>query len=55
MLVTISWNLLNTPNIYLTLFILKKIYYYHALLVRWSLNKYKCLWDVESKGRGSSF
>ena len=28
--------------------------YYRIPLVRWSLHKYKCLWDVGSKGQGSS-
>ena len=31
-----------------------EIIYYYTLLVRWSLYKYKCLWSVGGKGRGSS-
>ena len=27
---------------------------YHALLIQWSLYKYKCLWGAEDKSRGSS-
>ena len=27
---------------------------HYTPLVRWSLHKYKCLWNVEGKGRGSS-
>ena len=30
------------------------VMYHHAPLVRWSLHKYKCLWTVGGKGRGSS-
>ena len=28
--------------------------YHRTPLVRWSLQKYKCLWGVGGKGRGSS-
>ena len=27
---------------------------HRAPLVRWSLHKYKCLWDVREKGQGSN-
>ena len=27
---------------------------HHAPLVRWSLHKYKCLWDVREMGQGSN-
>ena len=34
----------------------KKVRIHHRTsLVRWSLYKYKCLWSVGGKGRGSSF
>ena len=39
----------------MTLFYSKKTYHYCAPLMRWSLYKCKCLWDVGGKGRDSSF
>ena len=33
---------------------LKTQWHHYTPLVQWSLHKYKCLWGVGGKGRGSS-
>ena len=44
-----------SKNLVSVFIFLLKFSYHHISLVRWSLHKYKCLWGVGGKIRGSSF